>query len=207
MENIKLDELPILKKTFECPHCGKKYKSKKSFEKHVESCEFQLEEPEHEIEQYEQYEHDEQLEIDQDNAKVEKLKNELRNLLMANPTLDLTKSINKAPLELINHMSNEELQARIFDAKRTLNSKLDNNISSSGLCLVNQVVGKLLGCVEELDQFVSNDKVLQESAKDLLSFNLLSHIPPSVKVSGLYAMNVGLALKEKNKKAKVNISE
>lgn len=206
-ENIVLPEIPTLKKKFECPCCGKQYKTKKSFEKHVEQCQA---EAEYDMENFDMCDENmEQLDQSEDmidlshSKELTRLRNELEQLVLSNPMLNLSSPVSTTPLESIQKMSIEELKARIFQAKRELNGKLDSKISDSALTMVNMVVGRMLNCVDELQEEVMNDPLLRESTKDLLSFSVLSKIPPQLKVSGLYAVNVGVAMQKKKQKNSV----
>lgn len=198
--SIELPEVPTLKSSGEyiCEHCGKVYKTKKNYEKHLlthpETFENLSEVGEGEFET---------IEVDKD---TEKLRSELMNIMMNNPQVDLNSPVSTLGMDKVNAMSKVELQSRIFDAKRQLNTKLDSSISNAGLSVVNLIVGNLLGCVEELNNHVNNDKILQDAAKDLLAFNILNKIPPPIKVTGLYGINVALALKE-SKLKQLNNSE
>lgn len=206
IKNFDVNEpLPKLKQTFECPHCGKKYKSKKSFEKHVDSCEYN---PQNQ-------ENDSELDLDAleteypnvaTNQELQSLRNELLQILMSNPNIDLKSPIELTPFQTINTMTIDELKARIFQAKRELSSKTDLKISDSALGLVNLFVGNMLGCLDELQDEVQKDVLLRETVKDTLSINLLSKIPPQLKVTGLYAMNVGTAVSKARSK-KITIDE
>lgn len=208
VKNFDINEpLPKLKQTFECPHCGKKYKSKKSFEKHVDNCE------------YNPKNQDDESELDLDslevistcnntvpNYELQNLRNELLQILMSNPSIDLKSPVELTPFQTINSMNAEELKARIFQAKRELSSKTDLKISDSALGLVNLFVGNMLGCLDELQEEVNKDVLLRETVKDTLSINLLSRIPPQLKVTGLYAMNVGTAMSKARSK-KITVDE
>lgn len=200
MDNIELPAVPSLKPAtkYVCEFCGKSYKTKAPWEKHRLTCQ-QFEIPEEVVDDAE---YDEEYELPKtcSSNELELLKRELQNILISNPSIDITKPISTLNFEQINRMTKEELQARVFDAKKQLNQKLDSSISSAGLSIVNLVVGKFLNCLDELNEAVSNDKVLQDSARDMLTFNILSQIPPPIKVTGLYAMDVGVALKRKNDK-------
>jgi hypothetical protein len=206
VKNFDIDEpLPKLKQVFECPHCGKKYKSKKSFEKHVASCEYNEENQESDLDL-------DALEVisacnntaivpnHAELREIQNLRNELLQILMSNPNIDLKSPVELSPFQAINTMSVEELKARIFQAKRDLSSKTDLKISDSALGLVNLFVGNMLGCLDELQEEVNKDVLLRETVKDTLSINLLSKIPPQLKVTGLYAMNVGTAISKARSK-------
>lgn len=210
--NIILPTIEIKKpkeKPFECPVCGKKYKTEKSFLKHLESHE--EENVEEQIEEVEQ----EKSSIfsrflpsgnSDPNEKLEKLQKELENLLLSNPSIDISKPCGNTTLEKIYTMSEDELKARIFDAKRGLTSGLDMKIADSTLGFANMIVGNMLGCVEELEESVRNDITLRNATKDMMSMSVLSYVPSNVKVAGLYALNVGSALqKSKIKKQRCQV--
>ena len=209
VKNFDISEpLPKLKQTFECPHCGKKYKSKKSFEKHVDTCEYNPQNQENESE----------LDLDSlevvstcnnvvSNHELQNLRNELLQILMSNPNIDLKSPVELTPFQAINSMTSEELKARIFQAKRELSSKTDLKISDSALGLVNLFVGNMLGCLDELQDEVNKDVLLRETVKDTLSINLLSRIPPQLKVTGLYAMNVGTAMSKARSKKIIDVEQ
>jgi hypothetical protein len=191
-ENIRLPEIPVLKKKFSCEKCGKQYKSKKGYETHVKKC---LEEFE------EEYDIDNMTEVTEfaieempNINELHRLRKEFENIILNNPSIDLDKKVNTSILEKITQMSVEELKARIFNAKRELNSHLDMKISDGALSIMNQVVGRLLNCVDELDEEVMKDQLLRQSTKDMLSMNVLSMIPSNIKVAGLYSVNVATAL-------------
>jgi len=215
VKNFDIDEpLPKLKQVFECPHCGKKYKSKKSFEKHVASCEYaelcneenvdmeSLQDISEFAEHCEEKKNVKKQPI-QEIHEIQNLRNELLQILMSNPNIDLKSPVELSPFQAINTMSVEELKARIFQAKRDLSSKTDLKISDSALGLVNLFVGNMLGCLDELQEEVNKDVLLRETVKDTLSINLLSKIPPQLKVTGLYAMNVGTAISKARSKNNV----
>lgn len=200
VKNFDMNEpLPKLKSPFECPFCGKKYKTKKPFENHVETCPHR---PEDSEVSDEETNYVESSNVEK-SPEVEKLRKELLQILMSNPNIDLTSPVSLTPFQSINSMNAEELQARIFQAKRELNSKTDLKISDSALGLVNLFFGNMLGCLDELQAEVERDMLLRESVKDTLSLNLLSRIPPQLKVTGLYAMNVGTALSKARAKRPV----
>lgn len=198
IENIQLPDIPVLKKKFTCSHCGKQYKTKASFHKHELKCVQQKQI----INEDDEPNHNEVYDISKsnDDLQIQKLRAELENLVLSNPCISLNHPVSTSPLEAIKSMSVEELKARIFQAKRELNGKLDLKISDSTLSLVNMVVGKMLNCVDELNEEVMKDNLLRESTKDLLSFAVLSKIPPPIKVSGLYAVNVGVAMQKAKQK-------
>lgn len=215
MDEVKL---PILKNSFTinentCDICGKSFKSRKSMLQHRRKIHkigfngsakgdddafsvlsFDLEE-----------QPIKQIEYKNNNTELmkrhEELRKELMNLILNNPNIDLQKNLNNEnSLNLINKMTIEELEMRIFDAKKQLSSKIDFKISDGLLTLVNSIIGKMLNCVEELEEEVKNDKLLRECAKDTLSINLLNKIPPHIKLGGLYSIDVARAIAIKKTK-------
>ena len=197
VKNFDMNEpLPKLKQPFECPFCGKKYKTKKPYENHIDNCPERPDGSEisDEEDNFDSAIVESKHTFNEKNPEVEKLRKELLQILMSNPNIDLTSPVSLTPFQSINSMNVEELQARIFQAKRELSSKTDLKISDSALGLVNLFFGNMLGCLDELQHEVEKDLLLRESVKDTLSLNLLSRIPPQLKVTGLYAMNVGTAL-------------
>lgn len=216
MENdIRLPEINIKpeKKIHECPVCGKKYKSEKSYLKHLESHEELMDENVNE--DVENLEEEKPKSIfssiipsnDKQN-KIDKLQRELEQLILSNPSIDINKPCQDNTLDKIYSMSEEELKARIFDAKRNLTSGLDMKISDGVLSFTNTIVGNMLGCLDELEECVNQDKMLRQATKDMLSMSVLSYVPPNIKVAGLYAVNVGTAMsKAKVKRHKPVIEE
>lgn len=189
---IKFVDLPepIEEVVYECPNCDKVYKSKGGLSKHKKKCIV-------EEEVIEEIVDEEPI----DENRMRKLQNELKSLVLNNPSaIDLTKPIGYNHLETIYDMDINELETRIFDAKLTFNKKIDSKVADSALSLTNQVVGGLLGCVQELEYEVSKDEVLREATKDLLSFRVLNYIPIEMKVSGLYSLDVACAMKKKKLK-------
>lgn len=231
LPNIDIEQKKAKKqsKDFPCPQCGKVYKSKRVMNNHLTKCDHQgqAHDEEHEnfdISQFDNMSEEEimkelmklergeqqegQVEyIDVGDKELEKLRRELEQIVLSNPTLDIDKPYSNTTLEKIQTMSASELRARIFQAKRELTSQIDCKISDGALSFANQLVGRMLGCVDELNEQVMNDKVLRESTKDLLSMQLLSKIPPNLKVSGLYAVNVGVALQKAKAKKIAELSK
>ena len=189
---VNLPELPNFSKKSECAGCGKCYKNKASYNKHISNC---IKTDDSKIEPVEN-----QQPLEENDKELKKLREELENLVMSNPMLDLSKTVNTNVFEQIHDMTKEELKARIFQAKREFNGKLDMKISDAGLTVVNLVVGNMLGCVEELQEEVDKDIVLREATRDMLSMGFLSKIPPQIKVSGLFAVDLGLAIQKRRAK-------
>jgi uncharacterized C2H2 Zn-finger protein len=203
----------------ECPVCGKKYKTEKSFLKHLETHEELMEKENMDnMENIETVENEKPKSMlsklfsseDKQNdrqKKIEKLQKELEQLILSNPNIDISKPCQDTTLDKIYEMSEDELKSRIFDAKRNLTSGLDMKISDGVLSFTNTIVGNMLGCLDELEESVNQDKMLRQATKDLLSFSVLSYVPPNVKVAGLYAINVGTAVNKARSKTKTMIEE
>jgi len=201
---IILEEIPKVKEIHTCNNCGKEYKTRSGLYKHNQKCipveeeeESEAETEYYDEEQQEQQEQYREPNMDDERVLRYKLQNELKQLYMNNPSsVNLNKPLYITDIEVINQMSIEELQMRIIDAKLTFSKKLDMKVSDTALTLTNQVVGGLLGCIDELEQEVQKDEILREATKDLLSFKILNHIPMELKVSGLYSLNVATAVKK-----------
>jgi hypothetical protein len=160
------------------------------------------------MKEFMKYEQGEQtIHVDVGDKELQRLRRELEQIVLSNPTIDIERPYSNTTLEKIQTMSATELRARIFQAKRELTSQIDCKISDGALSFTNQIVGRMLGCVDELNELVMADKVLRESTKDLMSMQLLSKIPPNLKVSGLYAVNVGVALQKAKAKKITQISK
>jgi hypothetical protein len=208
-ECIELPEIPILTKKFKCDYCNKHFKSKKGHKNHIKKFhsnnvrDFTIDDNDNDNDIISEEDIANLLDIEDfqsPDKEFLKLKQELENIILNNPSINIDEPVNTLVLEKINNMSIEEIKARIFHAKRALNSKLDCKISDGALGIVNQVVGRLLGCVDELESAVMSDDLLRQSTKDLLSMNILTKIPSQIKVAGLYSVNVGYALNQaKNK--------
>lgn len=227
LPEINLEQVKKTKKTkqhskeFPCPQCGKVYKSKRAMNNHLNKCDVEGDNDENfditqfenmteeELMQYmqEQQEQQEHSHGEEDDKELAKLRKELEQIVLSNPTLDIEKPYSNTTLEKIYTMNATELRARIFQAKRELTCQLDCKISDGALSFANQVIGRMLGCVDELNEQVMKDVVLRESTKDLLSMQLLSKIPPNLKVSGLYAVNVGVALQKAKAKKITGLSK
>ena len=216
---ITLGEIPVLKKTYPCEYCGKVLTTRKGWKKHIQKFHpdagqqqdkefidtFDIETGSVVGDLTGEIMHAEPSIDLQNERELQKLRRELESIIMNNPSIDIESPVNTTLLQKIQSMSIEELKARIFNAKRALNSKLDLKISDGALSLVNQVIGRMLGCVKELEDAVMNDYLLRESTKDLLSFNLLAKIPSQIKVAGLYSIDLGLALNTAKKNKSVQI--
>ena len=213
---ITLGEIPVLKKTYTCEYCGKVLTTRKGWKKHIQKFHPDAGQQQDKdiIDTFDvetgsvvgdftgEIMH---TEPSKEQRELEKLRKELESIIMNNPSIDIESPVNTTLLQKIQSMSIEELKARIFNAKRALNSKLDLKISDGALSLVNQVIGRMLGCVKELEDAVMNDHLLRESTKDLLSFNLLAKIPSQLKVAGLYSIDLGLALNTAKKNKSMQI--
>ena len=219
-ENIILPELPKLKrgkkatttttkKKFKCPHCNKEYASKQGLNKHIAKEHAEDDDDDEsgsdvsftECDDNESSFNDDEFDTD---AEFKRLRKELESIILNNPNIDLDTKVNTSVLQKINNMSIDELKARIFNAKRELNSHLDSKISDGALNIVNQIVGRMLNCVDELETEVMKDNLLRQSAKELLSMNILSMIPSQIKVAGLYSVDVATAISKKKSKQMVD---
>lgn len=126
-------------------------------------------------------------------SEIENLKTQLLNMSQHNPEV-VTKPINNEVQLLVDDMSLSELKARIRAGNFMASTKLDNVVASQAIALTNQVAGRFLGCLEELNESTARDELLQEATTELLSVNVLSLIPTELKVMGLYSSHVGSAM-------------
>lgn len=122
-------------------------------------------------------------------TEKERLKAELLRLSDYTPEV-VTKPVNDKIAKLVEEMDLDELRERVRIGKRNQSSKMDNSVAVQTISLANQAVGRLLGCLEELNETSLKDKLLHESVKDYLCLNVLDFIPPEVKIGGLYGSHV-----------------
>lgn len=125
-------------------------------------------------------------------TEKEKLKSELLRLSDYNPDVVL-KPVNDKLANIVENMSIEELRARVRVGHRNQSSKMDGTVAAQAINLANQLSGRLLGCLEELTESSSKDKLLNECVKDYLCMNILDYIPNNLKIGGLYSSHVASA--------------
>lgn len=125
-------------------------------------------------------------------TEKEKLKSELLRLSDYNPDVVL-KPVNDKLASVVESMSIEELRARVRLGHRNQSSKMDGTVAAQAINLANQLSGRLLGCLEELTESSSKDKLLNECVKDYLCMNILDYIPNNLKIGGLYSSHVASA--------------
>jgi uncharacterized C2H2 Zn-finger protein/predicted DNA binding CopG/RHH family protein len=194
-EIITLPELPKhedIVMGLTCPKCLKNFKSKKPFEKHVDKCKEKRTQPR-------EAEKRNVLDIDvltpsAKDAEEQRLREQLKELVMANPTINLDKSYNDDLLKKIDNMDLDTLKKKLFIAKTELTKKVDMRISDSMLMFAGRLIGALLGCVDELNTELDKDVALRESARETLCLHFLSTLSPHVKVCGLFGADVGIAM-------------
>jgi hypothetical protein len=100
----------------------------------------------------------------------------------------------------IDNMDIEELKLKIGGVKRELNKQMDMRFVDGALSLANQVIGGMLGCVEELEERVNKDIELKNTTKNILGVRVLNYIPMELKGLFLYSSNVAGACKDKQMK-------
>jgi len=118
----------------------------------------------------------------------------------------LTQSIN-TDYSVIDSMSLDEIKARIRLANRATCSKLDSSVTQNLIMMTNQVTGRLLGCVDELEESTREDKLLHDTAKNYLGLNVLDHIPTEIKLFGLYGSHVANSWVVAKKRTNVSVTE
>lgn len=122
-------------------------------------------------------------------TEKDKLKSELLRLSDYHPEI-VTKPINDKIAKLVEEMSLEELRERVRYGKRNQSSKMDETVASQTILMANQVAGRMLGCLEELNETSMKDKLLNECIKDYLCMNILDYIPNELKITGLYGSHI-----------------
>lgn len=127
--------------------------------------------------------------------KLEKLRVQFKTMVINNK-IDIKKAVKNEDFKQIDKMTMEELEARIMDAKYIFSKKIDEKIADSSIQMTNLIVGKLLNCVEELEEETQKNTLLKEATGQVLGANLLQYIPPEVKMGGLYALDVSRAYKK-----------
>ena len=139
-------------------------------------------------------------------TEKEKLKTELLRLSDHNADLVL-KPVNDRVASIIEGMSIEELRMRVRLGHRNQSSKMDSTVAAQVINLTNQMSGRLLGCLEELTESSSKDKLLNECVKEYLCINILDYIPINLKIGGLYGSHVASAyyISQQKKKEALNI--
>lgn len=122
-------------------------------------------------------------------SEKDRLKADLLRLSDYNPEV-VTRAVNDKLAKLVEEMNLDELRERVRIGKRNQSSKMDNSVAVQTINLTNQVVGRFLGCLEELNESTIKDRLLQETLKDYLCLNVLDYIPPEIKIGGLYGSHV-----------------
>ena len=136
-------------------------------------------------------------------SEKEKLKQELLRLSDYNPEI-VTKPVNDKISNLVDEMDLNELRARVRAGHRSQSSKMDDSVASQAINLANQLTGRMLGCLEELNESSLQDKLLKECVKDYMCLNILDFIPNELKIGGLYGSHVASAYyKASAKKPKI----
>tara|TARA_R110002126_G_scaffold58286_4_gene153907 strand:+ start:240 stop:944 length:705 start_codon:yes stop_codon:yes gene_type:complete len=125
-------------------------------------------------------------------SEKDKLKAELLRLSDYHPEI-VTKPVNDKIAKLVEEMSIEELRERVRFGKRNQSSKMDDSVANQTILMANQVAGRMLGCLEELNESSMKDKLLNECLKDYLCLNILDYIPTELKITGLYGSHVSSA--------------
>lgn len=139
-------------------------------------------------------------------TEKEKLKSELLRLSDYNPEI-VTKPVNDKVAKLVEEMSIEELRERVRYGHRNQSSKMDNSVAEQSIMLANQLTGRMLGCLEELNETSVKDKLLNECVKDYMCLNILDYIPNELKIGGLYGSHVAKAYYDARRKETPSISE
>lgn len=139
-------------------------------------------------------------------SEKDRLKEELIRLSDYNPEI-VTKPVNDKISKLVEEMSIEELRERVRYGKRNQSSKMDSTVASQAIILANQLTGRMLGCLEELNDSSVKDRLLNECVKDYMCLNILDYIPNELKIGGLYGSHVAKAYYEASAKKTPKVTE
>ena len=139
-------------------------------------------------------------------TEKERLQEELMRLADYNAEV-VTKPVNDKVAKLVEEMDIEELKARIRVGKRKQSSKMDNSVAEQTINLCNQFTGRMLGCLEELNETSLKDELLKECTKEYLCLNVLDFIPHELKIGGLYGSHVASAYYKASAKITPNLTE
>ena len=138
-------------------------------------------------------------EVIQEETELErqKLVSQLTQLALSNPRiLDLK---GNDVIRRINRMSVDELETKLLVAKQSIANNMNGSLSNLALSLLNNAVGRSLNCIDELNNEVREDKELQDTVKQFLGCNILTKLPPQVKLLALYGADVMSALDKKKR--------
>ena len=125
-------------------------------------------------------------------TEKEQLKEQLMRLSDYHPEI-VSKPINDKIAKLVEDMDLDELRERVRYGKRNQSSAMDDAVSGQAIMMANQVAGRMLGCLEELNESSLKDKLLGECVKQYLTLNILDYIPNELKIMGLYGSHVSSA--------------
>lgn len=125
-------------------------------------------------------------------TEKKRLQEELMRLSDYNADV-VTKPVNDKVAKLVEEMDIEELKARIRVGKRKQSSKMDNSVAEQTILMCNQLSGRMLGCLEELNETSLKDELLKECTKEYLCLNVLDFIPHELKIGGLYGAHLASA--------------
>lgn len=140
-------------------------------------------------------------------TEKKKLQDELIRLADYNESI-VTKPVNDKVAKMVEDMDIEELKARIRVGKRKQSGKMDNNVAEQLILVSNQLTGRMLDCLEELNESSLKDELLKECTKEYLCMNILDYIPHELKIGGLYGSHVASAYyKSSERKGKTNLKE
>lgn len=139
---------------------------------------------------------EEEEEEEEQDSMVDKVKNmfsiddreRLKTIALRNPEI-LTDKLDCNVLKRINKMSDDEVKERLFYAERKHSSDFDKKIAESTLSLVNNGVGLILQCKNELDEETKNNAELNKLVLSELSC-ILDIMPSKLKFGLVYGSSV-----------------
>lgn len=203
------------RKTYVCENCGRKYKTNSGLFKHLRKCDNtknevydQLNTENKPVRTFMGQVIPQQVQVAQKSAEESRVNTELLSMLINNPNINLSSSITPDLMDKLNRMTIEEKKLKIFELKRKVGNMLDARYSDTFVSLATTLIGGILGCKAELSAINEGDKLLKESAQELISYKLgLAFLPPEIKCSGLFITNVATAWMEARDKASLKAEE
>jgi 5-methylthioribose kinase len=98
-------------------------------------------------------------------------------------------------------MSITQLRMKIMEINQSFSSQIDKEYAKTITSGAGWIVGKVLGCEEELGEEVEKDELLNDSIHKIMSFKLgLAGIPIEYKAMGSFVCDTFKAYKTKRTK-------
>lgn len=126
-----------------------------------------------------------------DDDELQRLKNTLLQIAIKDSSI-LHYNIDKELTAKIDAMDIAELKQRILLSRSINVKKIDNKIASTVIGTCNNLIGKLLGCEEELDKLTEHDVLLRDSMAEIIS-QYIFDIPAELRLASVYSLHVSKA--------------